>query len=78
MSKEKQLEIIMIQSSFINPYTIHNDRPANKVPSITIEMFSAFFSFNTFINCGASEIAVKTLAAIPVILINVMLLDFRK
>ena len=67
MINEKQFATMIIMSFLKNPYAIHKPRPANKTASIPSDTFWAFFSFNILINWGKSDIAVKKLAAIPVI-----------
>ena len=49
ISAENPFDIIIIQSSFLIPYTIHNIKPAIKVISIITEIPSAFFSLFSLI-----------------------------
>ena len=54
------------------PYQIHIANPPNNTASITIETDSAFLSLMILISCGIIEVAVNKLAAIPIIVINVI------
>ena len=73
ISIENELEITIIMSSIKMPYQIHVARPANKTASITMDTDSASLFRKILINCGIIEVAVSTLAAIPTIVINVIL-----
>lgn len=66
INAEKLLEIMIIKSSFLIPYKIHNINPEINVTSITTEISFAFFSFISLINCGNMDIAVNALALIPI------------
>ncbi len=84
ITREKPLEMIMIQSVFKKPYQTQSESPEKSTASIPMETFSAFFSFNNLKNWGSREVPVPMLAAIPIIVVvsikqifNTMLISYQ-